>query len=159
MARMIAVVTLLVALARCASSDPGLGSAPPSFDGAFRVTHRGEEPALLWREDPIIPVRMRMLETEVAIDVFVNARGRVDATQFIAGDETFYPLVARAIRKWRFTPLLRDGAPASFVLPVDFALRWHQRPLTALLDISLVRDAADNSGAPLARPDNRSISN
>lgn len=151
--RMIAAVTLLVALARCASTDPGLGSAPPSFDGAFRVTRHGEEPPLLWREDPIIPVRMRMIEAEVAVDVFVNARGRVDATQFIAGDEKFYPLVARAIRKWRFEPLLHDGAPAKFVLPVDFALRWHPQPLTALLDIELVRGGGEEPATSAVGPE------
>src|SRR5579871_176582 len=68
--------------------------------------------------------RQQRLQGAVVLDVCVSKRGTVRSLSRLSGDPLLSVLAAQAVKQWKFTPLLRDGAPVSFEskITLNFAL-------------------------------------
>jgi TonB family protein len=84
------------------------------------------EEHLLNRIEPDYPeyAREQRLQGTVILNVNVGKEGTVRSLSRVAGDTQLALLAAKAVRQWRFAPLVRDGAPVSFESQVtlSFAL-------------------------------------
>jgi TonB family protein len=102
-------------------SSTTLPSASP-----VRVPERIALDHVAERLEPDYPanVRERHVHGSVTIDVVVATNGQVDAVKLVDGDPRFFVSAAKAVRKWHFTPLTRDGQPVSFEshITLHFAL-------------------------------------
>jgi len=54
------------------------------------------------------------------VDVVVGSNGQVEVVRPISGDPGLLASAARALRKWRFTPLVRNGQSVSFESHITF---------------------------------------
>jgi outer membrane biosynthesis protein TonB len=50
----------------------------------------------------------------VILSVNVGKDGAVHSLSRVAGDSQLTLIAAKAVRQWRFSPLVRDGAPIDF---------------------------------------------
>lgn len=84
------------------------------------------EEHLLNRIEPDYPedAREQHLQGTVILDINVGKDGAVHSLSRVAGDSQLALLAAKAVRHWKFVPLVRDGAPVSFESQVtlSFAL-------------------------------------
>jgi TonB family protein len=98
----------------------------PTSEPAVRVPEQVAEEHLLDRIEPEYPERAReqRLQGTVILDVSVDKRGSVSSLSRVSGDTQLTLLAAKAVRQWKFAPLVRDGAPVSFEsrITLDFAL-------------------------------------
>jgi TonB family protein len=71
---------------------------------------------LLERVEPDYPdsAREQRLRGTVVLNVRVGKRGTVLGLSHVSGDPQLSVLAAQAVRQWKFTPLLRNGAPVNF---------------------------------------------
>jgi TonB family protein len=90
------------------------------------VSENVAEEHLLNRIEPDYPedARERRLQGTVILDINVGQDGAVHSLSRVSGDPQLALLAAKAVRQWRFSPLLRDGAAVSFETQValNFAL-------------------------------------
>jgi protein TonB len=81
---------------------------------------------LLSRIEPDYPeyARTQRLQGTVILNVDVGKDGTVRSLSRAAGDSQLALLAAKAVRQWKFAPLVRNGAPVSFESQVtlSFAL-------------------------------------
>lgn len=114
-----------------ATGDPGTGTItppilPPPTDPV--LTEASIDPRALAAFQPDYPGAMirQGMEGKVVVRVTIGPDGRVtDIERLSAADEAFWLATRRqALRKWRFRPATRDGAPVSStkVLTVHFRL-------------------------------------
>jgi TonB family protein len=54
------------------------------------------------------------------VDVVVSSNGRVEVVRPVSGDPHLRVSAAKAVRKWRFTPLVRNGQSVSFESHITF---------------------------------------
>jgi TonB family protein len=54
------------------------------------------------------------------VDVVVGSNGRLEVVRPVSGDPRLLVSAARAVRKWRFTPLVRNGQSVSFESHITF---------------------------------------
>jgi TonB family protein len=84
------------------------------------------EEHLLNRIEPDYPeqAREQHLQGTVILNINVGKDGAVHSLSRVAGDSQLALLAAKAVRQWKFTPLVRDGASVSFESQVtlSFAL-------------------------------------
>jgi TonB family protein len=84
------------------------------------------EEHLLNRIEPDYPedAREQRLQGTVILNINVGKDGAVHSLSRVAGDSELALLAAKAVRQWKFTPLVRDGASVSFESQVtlSFAL-------------------------------------
>ena len=84
------------------------------------------EGRLLNRIEPDYPesAREQHLQGTVVLNINVGKDGTVHSLSRVAGDSQLALLAAKAVRQWKFAPLVRDGAPVSFESQVtlSFAL-------------------------------------
>ena len=84
------------------------------------------EEHLLNRIEPDYPeyARTQRLQGTVILNVDVGKDGTVHSLSRVAGDSQLALLAAKAVRQWKFAPLVRNGAPVSFESQVtlSFAL-------------------------------------
>ena len=84
------------------------------------------EEHLLNRIEPDYPeeAREQRLQGTVILDINVGKDGAVHSLSRVAGDSQLALLAAKAVRQWKFTPLVRDGASVSFEsrVTLSFAL-------------------------------------
>jgi TonB family protein len=68
--------------------------------------------------------RERHLQGTVILNVHIGKDGIVQGLSGIAGDSQLTLLAAKAVRQWKFAPLVRNGAPVSFEsqITLNFAL-------------------------------------
>ena len=109
-------------------SKDGKGNKSGSTDSEPTVTV-SEEVAnehLLERVEPDYPdsAREQRLQGTVVLDVRVGKGGTVRSLSRVTGDPQLSILAAQAVRQWKFTPLLRNGAPVNFEtnISLNFAL-------------------------------------
>jgi protein TonB len=90
------------------------------------VSENVAEEHLLNRIEPDYPedARERRLQGTVILNINVGQDGAVHSLSRVSGDPQLALLAAKAVRQWRFSPLLRDGAAVSFETQValNFAL-------------------------------------
>jgi TonB family protein len=106
----------------------GKSGKPKSEDQETPVSI-GEDVAeghLLNRIEPEYPesAREQRLQGTVVLNINVGKDGNVHSLSRVAGDSQLALLAAKAVRQWKFAPLVRDGAPVSFESQVtlSFAL-------------------------------------
>lgn len=84
------------------------------------------EEHLLNRIEPDYPedARAQHLQGTVILDINVGKDGAVHSLSRVAGDSQLALLAAKAVRRWKFAPLVRGGTPVSFESQVtlSFAL-------------------------------------
>jgi protein TonB len=54
------------------------------------------------------------------VDVVVGSNGRLEVVRPVSGDPRLVVSAAKAVRKWRFTPLVRNGQSVSFESHITF---------------------------------------
>jgi periplasmic protein TonB len=74
---------------------------------------------------PEFPVAARQLNVTgfQEVQVTVNAEGDVEDVKVVKGNPMFTLASTAAVKQWKFTPLLKDGAPAKFmaVLTINYS--------------------------------------
>jgi TonB family protein len=84
------------------------------------------EQHLLERIEPDYPesVRAAHLQGTVILNIHVGKKGTVRGLNCVTGDSQLCLLAAKAVRKWKFAPLIHNAAPASFEsqITMEFAL-------------------------------------
>lgn len=84
------------------------------------------EEHLVNRIEPDYPesARIQHRQGTVILNVNVGKDGTVHSLSRVAGDSQLALLAAKAVRQWKFSPLVRDGAPVSFEgqVTLSFAL-------------------------------------
>jgi protein TonB len=84
------------------------------------------EQHLLNRIEPDYPedARAQHLQGTVVLDINVGKDGAVHSLSRVAGDSQLALLAAKAVRRWKFAPLVRGGTPVGFESQVtlSFAL-------------------------------------
>jgi TonB family protein len=108
-------------------SDSDRTSPEPANSGpALRVPEQVAEEHLLNRIEPEYPeqAREQSLQGTVILNVLVDKKGSVRSLSRVSGDTQLTLLAAKAVRQWKFAPLVRDGTPVSFEswITLDFAL-------------------------------------
>jgi TonB family protein len=68
---------------------------------------------------PAVPNAQPVQETAI-VDVVVGGNGRVEFVRPVSGDPRLLVSAAKAVRKWRFTPLVRNGQSVSFESHITF---------------------------------------
>jgi len=95
-------------------------------DPAVNVSESIAEQHLLERVEPDYPesVRAEHLQGTIILNIHVGKNGTVRSLSCITGDSQLCLLAAKAVRKWKFAPLIHNGAPASFEsqITMEFAL-------------------------------------
>ncbi len=99
---------------------------PLSSEPAVLVPEQVAEERLVSRVEPDYPERAReqRLQGTVILSILVNKQGSVSSLSRVSGDTQLALLAAKAVRQWKFAPLVRDGAQVSFEsrITLDFAL-------------------------------------
>lgn len=102
--------------------------SPESTDSepAVRLPEQVAEERLVSRIEPDYSehAREQRLQGTVILNVLVDKQGSVSSLSRVSGDTQLTLLAAKAVRQWKFAPLVRDGAPVSFEsrITLDFAL-------------------------------------
>jgi TonB family protein len=93
---------------------------------AVRLPERVAEERLVSRIEPDYSehAREQRLQGTVILNVLVDKQGLVTSLSRVSGDTQLTLLAAKAVRQWKFAPLIRDGAPVSFEsrITLGFAL-------------------------------------
>jgi protein TonB len=77
-------------------------------------------PVIISRVEPAYPpiARRQALTGQVSLRALVNERGTVDNVEVLATTRRdFSDAAIAAVRRWRFTPAMKDGVPVKV---------WHQ---------------------------------
>lgn len=78
------------------------------------------------RIEPDYPedARAQRLQGTVIVDMVAGKDGEVEGLSLVDGDPRFLASAVKALRRWRFNPLIRYGHPVSFEthITVHFAL-------------------------------------
>ncbi len=110
------------------ANSPQKQSEPESQDhkSSVAVSENIAEEHLLERIEPDYPesAREQHLQGTVILNIQVGKNGRVRGLSRISGDSQLTLLAAKAVRRWKFTPLVRDGSPVDFdsQITLNFAL-------------------------------------
>ncbi len=103
-------------------------SEPESADhtSSVSVSESVAEEHLLERIEPDYPeyAREQHLQGTVVLNIQVGKDGMVRGLSRVSGDSQLALLAAKAVRQWKFTPLVRDGSPVKFEsqITLNFAL-------------------------------------
>lgn len=93
---------------------------------AVRLPEQVAEERLVSRIEPDYSehAREQRLQGTVILNILVDKQGSVSSLSRVSGDTQLTLLAAKAVRQWKFAPLVRDGAPVSFEsrITLDFAL-------------------------------------
>jgi TonB family protein len=102
------------------------GNRAPEPTNSVRLPEQVAEEHLLNRIEPEYSesVREQRLQGTVILNVLIDKQGSVSSLSRVSGDTQLTLLAAKAVRQWKFAPLVRNGAPVSFEsrITVDFAL-------------------------------------
>jgi TonB family protein len=76
-------------------------------------------------ESPEYPRRALVdgLETTMEVRVVITPGGRIDDIEHLAGERMFRPSVERALRTWRFAPLVVGGRPVASTAVLKFVFK------------------------------------
>jgi TonB family protein len=108
------------------NSQENVALDAPDHDPAVNVSEVVLEQHLLERVEPDYSesARDRHLEGTVVLGIQVGKNGTVRSLSCVMGNSELCLLAAKAVRQWKFSPLIHHGAPASFEsqISMDFAL-------------------------------------
>ena len=95
----------------------------PVVRGPVRIGGQIATPALLHRVEPTYPdiAAVAQLSGVVILEAIVDTTGCVESVKVLRSRHRLLDQAAvDALKQWRYTPLVLNGAPASFVLTVTF---------------------------------------
>lgn len=108
------------------NSQENVASDEQDHDPAVTVSEGVAEQHLLERIEPDYSesARDQHLEGTVVLSVLIGKNGTVRGLSCVKGNSELCLLAAKAVRQWKFSPLIHNGAPASFEsqISMDFAL-------------------------------------
>jgi TonB family protein len=96
-----------------ADSSPASPVVVPEKTALDHVTARVEP------HYPAVPNSQAVQGTAI-VDVVVSSNGRLEVVRPVSGDPRLLVSAAKAVRKWRFTPLVRNGQSVSFESHITF---------------------------------------
>lgn len=98
---------------------------PPVRRGPIRIGGRIKEPALIHRVEPEYPALalMRQMQGVVILEAIVDEEGRVESVRVLRSPGVFDWAALKAVRQWRYSPVLLNGRPEKFVLTVVVSFR------------------------------------
>ena len=111
-------------------------SVPNGFEDAPRILSPTPHPKWVQFREPWVPQRFLRVNTATGAEEFVDETGAVVFTRYLSGDRDFFPEIEAVASKWRFEPLMVNGKPSRFRLPLTFTLTWRDDPLAASIQIS-----------------------
>jgi protein TonB len=76
------------------------------------------------RVDPAIPPLAKAVGIggTVIADVVIDSSGKIRAVTLVSGHPMLAPAFIDAVKKWEYTPFLKDGRPISVVTRVEWAV-------------------------------------
>lgn len=100
-----------VILALALQTGAPAGDAPVRLDGTMK------RPRLVKSPPPEVPeeAEKAWLQGLVVVEFTVAADGRVVSATALRGDPPLTDAAIKAVKKWRYEPLVRDGRPTSFI--------------------------------------------
>lgn len=108
------------------NSQENVASDAQDHDPAVTVSEGVAEQHLLERIEPDYSesARDQHLEGTVVLSVLIGKNGTVRGLSCVKGNSELCLLAAKAVRQWKFSPLIHNGAPASFKsqISMDFVL-------------------------------------
>jgi protein TonB len=108
-----------------ATSEP-LPPPPPAPPAPLRVSSGVKPPERIFNVDPVYPAAARAARIEglVVLEVVINAEGRVESARVLRSVPLLGQAALDAVRQWRYTPTLLNGAPVPIImtLTVNFSL-------------------------------------
>jgi protein TonB len=86
----------------------------------LRVGGHIKEPTLLHRVDPEYPALAvaSKMEGLVILEAIVDEEGRVESVRSLRRSTIFDDAAIKAVRQWRYSPVLLNGRPEKFILTV-----------------------------------------
>ena len=96
--------------------------APPASRAPVRVGGQINTPALVHRVEPIYPdvAQAAQVTGIVILEAVVDTTGCVESMKVLRGHPLLNHAAMDALTQWRYTPLVLNGIPTSFVLTVTF---------------------------------------
>jgi protein TonB len=94
---------------------------PPAPRGPVRIGGEIKEPTLVHRVEPEYPpiAVASQIEGVVILEAIVDEEGRVESVRVLRSPGVFLDTAAvRAVKQWRYTPVLLNGRPEKFILTV-----------------------------------------
>jgi TonB family protein len=107
--RTILLTAALVATAGLAQAEVRLSTADAMSAAVVKAT-----PSY-----PVIAKQMRVTG-KVEVEVTIDVHGNVSDIKMLSGNALFSQSVIDALKRWRFTPAVQDGAPATAVAVLSF---------------------------------------
>ena len=95
----------------------------------MRIGGQITAPALLQRVEPVYPefAALAHVTGMVILEATVNADGCVDSVKVLrSGNPLLGKAAEEALLQWRYSPLVLNGIPTSFVLTVTFNFSVHK---------------------------------
>ena len=96
---------------------------PPQPKQPVRIGGQINSPALVKRVEPKYPdiAAAAKLTGLVILEALVNESGEVESIKTLRSPSVFLEKAAiEALKEWRYSPLVLDGVPMSFILTVTF---------------------------------------
>ena len=93
---------------------------PPAPRKPVRIGGQIKEPAIIHRvqpEYPALAVASKM-EGVVILEAIVDEEGRVESVRSLRTATIFDDPAIKAVRQWRYSPVLLNGRPEKFILTV-----------------------------------------
>ncbi len=111
---------------RSSNSRESVASDAQDHEPAVSVSVGIAEQHLIERVEPDYPesARQQHLQGTVILSIYVGKNGTVRSLSCVTGNSELCLLAAKAVRQWKFSPLIHNGAPASFEsqISMDFVL-------------------------------------
>ena len=94
--------------------------APPAPRGPIRIGGEIQQPALVYRVEPVYPAFAvaAHIEGMVILEAIVNEEGRVEDLKVLRSIRVLDQAALAAVRQWRYSPVLLNGRPEKFILTV-----------------------------------------
>ena len=103
---------------------PFWGWAEGAGPGAFRGGRYSKPPTIIHHVDPDYPLaaRARHIQGTVIVKASVDKEGNVKSVTLIRGNPALDEAAMKAVKKWRYQPMLLGGVPIEFetVVTVEF---------------------------------------
>jgi protein TonB len=97
--------------------------------GPVRIGGELKAPALLQRVEPVYPAMAMSanIQGTVILEATVDEEGQVQDLRVISGPPLLQKAAVTAVRQWRYSPVLLNGRPASFILTVVLSFNLQQK--------------------------------
>jgi protein TonB len=94
-----------------------------------RIGGELKAPALLHRVEPVYPplAMSANIQGTVILEATVDEEGRVQDLRVVSGQPLLQKAAIAAVQQWRYSPVLLNGRPTSFILTVVLTFHLEQK--------------------------------